>query len=140
MNRSIDAFLQDNPTIAAHCEFLGEVKDVQALYRSSDALILPSLFEGLPNVVCEAMMAGCPVIASDVCDHPMLLGHGRRGLLCNPESPASIADAIQLFSAMSQSDRAGMAARAKEFAITHLGLETMIDSYEKLLLPKQHGH
>jgi glycosyltransferase involved in cell wall biosynthesis len=128
------SFLEQNPAIKARVQWLGEVKDVQALYASSDLLVLPSLYEGLPNVICEAMLAGCPVLASNVCDHPRLLGdHGERGLLCDPYSPASIASAIQQFQSMSTTERAGVARRAREFAQTNLGIEQMLDSYEQLL-------
>jgi glycosyltransferase involved in cell wall biosynthesis len=130
---AIEALLSEYPHLAQHCQFLGEVNDPTPLYRSSDVLILPSLYEGLPNVVCEAMLAGCPVIASNVCDHPILLGNQERGLLCDPESPASIADAIQRFKLMTRDDRATLASRAHDFAITHLSVNRMIDRYEELL-------
>jgi glycosyltransferase involved in cell wall biosynthesis len=130
---SIEDLLSESPHLAQQCQFLGEVKDPKTLYRSSDVLILPSLYEGLPNVVCEAMLAGCPVIASDVCDHPILLGNEQRGLLCNPESADSIADAIHRFKCLSMAERSAMALRAYEFAAKHLGLENMVDRYEVLL-------
>jgi glycosyltransferase involved in cell wall biosynthesis len=132
ISQSIDELLRRNPELAAECEFLSEVADPQPLYRSSDALILPSLYEGLPNVVCEAMLAGCPVIASNVCDHPSLLGDGERGLLCDPHSSESIAEAIQRFRTMSPAERAEVATRARQFAETHLGLDAMVERYERL--------
>ena len=130
---AIQVLLSESHHLAQQCEFLGEVRDPTPLYQSSDVLILPSLYEGLPNVVCEAMLAGCPVIASNVCDHPRLLGDEDRGLLCNPESPESIADAIQRFKLMSCKERSAMATRAYDFAITQLRIEAMVDRYEKLL-------
>ena len=134
MSRSIDDTLRNDASLGSEVVFLGEVSDPGELYRSSDALILPSLHEGLPNVVCEAMLAGCPVIASDVCDHPLLLGHGERGLLCDPWSPESIADAIERFRGMSQGERAKMAERASRFACANLGVDKMVQQYEELLL------
>jgi glycosyltransferase involved in cell wall biosynthesis len=133
ISQSIDDLLRRNPELAAECKFLGEVADPQPLYRSSDALVLPSLYEGLPNVVCEAMLAGCPVIASNVCDHPRLLGDGERGVLCDPHSPESIAEAIERFRTMSPAERAEMATRARQFAETHLGMDAMVERYEQLL-------
>ena len=130
---AIQTLLSQSPNLATQCQFLGEVRDPTPLYRSSDVLILPSLYEGLPNVVCEAMLAGCPVIASNVCDHPILLGNEKRGLLCDPQSPASIALAIQRFKLMTREERATLAQRAYEFAITHLSVKRMVDRYEKLL-------
>jgi glycosyltransferase involved in cell wall biosynthesis len=133
MRQDMDALVRDNPVLATRCSFIGEVKDVHTLYDSSDALVLPSLYEGLPNVMCEAMIAGCPVIASDVCDHALLLGRGERGLLCDPTSPESIADALERFRTMSQEQRAAMAMRARRFAEQHLALPQMVGAYERLL-------
>lgn len=45
--------------------FLGDRKDVPDLYQAMDALVLPSLFEGLPMVGVEAQCAGLPMICSD---------------------------------------------------------------------------
>jgi glycosyltransferase involved in cell wall biosynthesis len=128
-------FLNRNPAIGDRVLWLGEVNDVHALYASSDLLVLPSLYEGLPNAVCEAMLAGCPVLASHTCDHPRLLGeHGERGLLCDPYSVESIADAIQHFQSMSLTERDGIALRARQFAEAHLSIDRMVDAYEKLLI------
>jgi glycosyltransferase involved in cell wall biosynthesis len=128
-------YVRSSPAIATRVRWLGEVRDVQALYQSADVLLLPSLYEGLPNAVCEAMLAGCPVIASHVCDHPRLLGtDGDRGLLCDPRSVDSIAGAIQRFQAMSGPERLHMISRARAFAERRLGVDRMVAAYERLLL------
>jgi len=46
-----------------------------------DAFVHPSFYEGMPNVVCEALAAGLPVLVSDVCDHPLLVEKGVQGFL-----------------------------------------------------------
>ena len=63
----------DNKNIASSWIWLGEVKDVKKLYQKTDALILVSIYEGgVPSVICEAMIEGCFVIASDICDTELL--------------------------------------------------------------------
>lgn len=51
-----------------HVEFLGHVSydEMPAIYRSADALILPSRAEGLPRTILEAMASGVPVVVSDL--------------------------------------------------------------------------
>jgi glycosyltransferase involved in cell wall biosynthesis len=64
--------------------FLGWVKDMSSLYKTSDILILPAVGEGLPGVVMEAMSYGVPCIASDIPCLPDLIDSGKNGCLCNP--------------------------------------------------------
>lgn len=51
--------------LADYVLFLGDRKDVPALYQAMDVLVLPSLFEGLPMVGVEAQCAGLPMVCSD---------------------------------------------------------------------------
>ena len=62
--------------------------------EESDILVLPSLREGFPNVLLEAMAAGRPVIASAVGAIPDLVIHGRTGLLCEAASSQSLGEQL----------------------------------------------
>ena len=55
-----------------------------AWYRAADALVLPSLREGWPNVVLEALACGTPVLATAVWGTPEILRGCRAGLLVEP--------------------------------------------------------
>ncbi|WNO61686.1 glycosyltransferase [Rheinheimera sp. MMS21-TC3] len=63
----------DNPIIRQHCQFIGEVADVSEVLQDSDCLILPSLSEGFPNVLVEAMLTNKYCIATDVGDVKRIL-------------------------------------------------------------------
>ncbi len=117
-----------------HWEWLGVRRDVPELMREADALIHPSYFEGLPNVICEALATGLPVLAGRVCDHPWLVGEGDRGLLFDPSDPHDIALAIEQFSTLDKAEVRAMGLRAREFAERELSLETLVDQYETLFL------
>jgi glycosyltransferase involved in cell wall biosynthesis len=74
---------------------LGMRADVGALLRSADLFVHPSLDEGLPLAVLEAMFAGRPIVASAVGEVPAVLEEGKAGLLVPPGDPAALADAIR---------------------------------------------
>jgi glycosyltransferase involved in cell wall biosynthesis len=60
----------------------------------ADTLVHPSLTEGMPNVVLEAMAAGRPVVATRVGGVPELVTDGESGLLVPPRDPAALAQAL----------------------------------------------
>lgn len=74
--------------------FLGERDDTARLMQAADFLVLPSMMEGMSNVLMEAMAAGCPVIASDVGGNPELVEDGVTGLLFPDNDHARLAEAI----------------------------------------------
>ena len=74
---------------------LGYRQDVADLLASADLFVLPSLFEGLPVSVLEAMAAGKAVIASAVAGTDEAVIHGETGLLVAPRDPAALATAVR---------------------------------------------
>ena len=81
-------------TIADRIHFAGPRSNVPGLMRSACALVLPSRWEGLPNVVLEAMAAGLPVIATAVEGTGEVVRSGETGWLVPADSVAALADAI----------------------------------------------
>jgi glycosyltransferase involved in cell wall biosynthesis len=73
----------------------GQRNDVPSLMRACSAIVLPSLWEGLPNVVLEAMAAGLPVIATDVDGSRELVVPGTTGWLAEAGSSTSLRAAIE---------------------------------------------
>lgn len=60
-------------------------------------LSIEQLYEGFPNVVCEAMSCGLPVLCSNVCDNPNIVENGVNGYLFDPNNEIDIADTIEKF-------------------------------------------
>jgi glycosyltransferase involved in cell wall biosynthesis len=86
--------LADAVGIADRVRWLGLRHDVPALLAAVDVMVLASRFEGLPNVVIEAMAAGAAVVATDVGGCGELVEPGREGTLVVPERPDAIATAV----------------------------------------------
>jgi glycosyltransferase involved in cell wall biosynthesis len=75
--------------------FLGHRDDVPALMTASDLVVLPSAFEGLPNVVLEAMRFRKPVVATAAPGTTELVVNGVTGLLVPVGNPPLLARALR---------------------------------------------
>jgi glycosyltransferase involved in cell wall biosynthesis len=80
--------------LAAHIRLLGARDDVAALLAVADAFVLPSLAEGIPLALLEAMAAGTPVVATAVAGNLDVVTDDRYGVLVPPENPSALADAV----------------------------------------------
>jgi glycosyltransferase involved in cell wall biosynthesis len=87
--------------IAAHhlennVHLLGTRHDVPALLAAADMFVLPSLWEGLPMALVEAMAAGLPVVATEVSGTRQVMVDGETGLLVPPGEITPLVRAISL--------------------------------------------
>jgi glycosyltransferase involved in cell wall biosynthesis len=80
--------------IQAHVHFLGWREDVPDVIRAADVMVLPSLDEGLPIAILEAMACGRPVVATPVGGVPEAVVDGQTGYLVPPKDPAALAEAV----------------------------------------------
>lgn len=108
-------------------------KTPEVILNGADALILPSLWEGLPNAVCESLSVGCPVLMSDVSDAQYLVQEGATGFLFDPCSPDAMANAIRSFLLLSCEQRQAMRIKARSFAEKTFDPERYVLAYETLL-------
>jgi glycosyltransferase involved in cell wall biosynthesis len=134
MKKQMLEFLEQHPMVAEKFRFVGEVSDIGVLYAAADTLILPSIYEGVPNVICEAMLSGCIVVATRISDNETILGaNEERGFLCDPLSPEDICLAIERRSSMSVKDINQMTQDARRFAEEHFLVPKMIDGYRQVI-------
>jgi glycosyltransferase involved in cell wall biosynthesis len=81
--------------IEDNVHFLGNRGDVPAILAASDIFVLPSLWEGLPMALIEAMASGLPVIATQVSGSQQVVEQGRSGILVPPGDVAALRQAIE---------------------------------------------
>ena len=84
--------------LSRHVEFTGYVPfgpQLESQYRSSDIFVLPSLSEGFPRVIVEALAFGLPVVTTTVGGIQHLLRDSYDALLVEPGSPLQLAKAIK---------------------------------------------
>jgi glycosyltransferase involved in cell wall biosynthesis len=122
--------------LGSHVLFMGERKDVPDVLREVDLFVLPSLSEGLSNVLLEAMAAGLPVVATNVGGNPEIVLPNETGLLVQAKNSAELSTAIcQLLKNRDLSRRFGDAGRQR--VTTHFSVQSMVtqtqDLYESLL-------
>jgi len=74
--------------------FAGQLSDVWPFYSAADVFVLPSHSEGSPNVLLEAMVAGIPIVATEVGGVPEMVEHNQSALLVPANDPPALAAAI----------------------------------------------
>ena len=86
--------LAARPALRGRVHWLGARDDIPALLKSADVLVLASLWEGMPNVVLEAMAAGRAVVATAVEGTVELVISGETGWLVPPQDPEALGQAL----------------------------------------------
>lgn len=109
---------------------LGEKGEIPSWLSAFDLYCLPSLWEGLPNALLEAMALGLPVVASRVDGVPEAVTDGKDGLLVPPSKPEALAKALKSL-ADDAEKRAALGAAAKAVVSERFTLRRMIEEYER---------
>ena len=113
--------------LAGRVVFLGETSDTRSVYLGVDGVLLCSRWEGLPNVVLEALAHGTPVIATDVGDTGKLLPGGSWGWLVPPDDARSFADALIELVATPREELVAMGRRGAEFVMENYSTSRLAD-------------
>lgn len=116
--------------IADRIEFHGMQNDTVRFYAQADVFVLPSLREGLPLALVEAMAAGVPVTGSEIEPIRNLLEGGKAGLLFDLHDPKVAAETIRQFLNDPQQQNTTVE-RAKQIARQY-SIEIMTDRYMNL--------
>jgi len=132
----LEQAVQNSPA-GSRIHLLGRREDVPALLKASRLFVLPSIWEGMPNVVLEAAAAGIPIVATDVEGVSEILGERRsdirfeRGWRAEPADVHSLAKALE--DAMSDEQQACRIASVAQAAIrSEFTWDAMVSRYSRL--------
>ena len=123
--------VQEN--IQSVVEFRGYVSydKLPKIYNSAYIFVLPSLSEGLPNVILEAQASGLPVIGTKVGGIPELLSDGR-GILVSPANEQQLFEAMETL-VRNVALREKIVKKAREYVVENHSLEALRQRYLEIL-------
>lgn len=117
--------------VAQKVRFLGLRQDIPRILAVLHAFVLPSLSEGLSLAILEAMVAGKPVIATDVGGNPELVEDSETGYLVPSQNSQALAD--RLISLLMNRDRALQFGKVGQLrAQGQFSLRTMVREYQAI--------
>ena len=99
------------------------VPDIAPYLRRAGVVVLPSLYEGLPNVLLESLASGCAVVASDLPGHREVIRNGENGLLVPPSDVKSLRDGIE----RALADDGSLGENGRRTMLAHFGWDTYIE-------------
>lgn len=111
----------------------GKTDQVARIMNESDAICLPSIFEGFSNTLSEAICCGKIVLASDVSDNSVMVHDGENGFLFNPYDIEDMVNAFEKLIYTSIDDKIKMQRKSRDIAQKLFNKDSFVQSYVKLI-------
>lgn len=124
--------LRDRLGLQQHVTFLGQRDDIKELLEVADLFVFPSLFEGCPNALIEAMAMGKPCVASRIAPIAEVMAEGVTGVLAPPQSSVGLADAIIGLVSSDSATVARMGQRARELSRERFTVRAAVEKLENV--------
>lgn len=123
----------DKFDVGGYIELKEKTSQIRDCYQNADVFCLPSFYEGTPNVICEALSCGLPVLCSNVCDNSHYVREGENGFLFDPCDIEQIVKAFDKFFALKDEDYASFCDCSRTIAEEKLSGERFVNDYIKLI-------
>jgi glycosyltransferase involved in cell wall biosynthesis len=133
---AISRFALESPEDAERILVTGHTEDPDEVardLRQCDVVLQPSVWDGLPNAVLEAMACARPVVASDAGGIPEAVEHGKSGLLLPKAGLHRLGETVLEVLSMPEADREAMGAAARQAVIDGFGPERERRSVAEIL-------
>lgn len=117
--------------LGASVVFTGWRNDVGELLLAFDVWVMSSLWEAMPLALIEAMAAARPIVATDVGDNALIVGHGEVATLVPPGDPAALADGLVALLRDPEAARR-LGAQARDRYTARFTIARMVEGYERL--------
>ena len=111
--------------------FLGYRTDIPEILKAYDVFVFPSIAEGLPGALLEAMATGIPVIASRVGGVPEILNNPELGMMISPSSLDELTTAMEQLCNMDEVERNGIGDLLRESVLDEFTKERMTSAISK---------
>jgi glycosyltransferase involved in cell wall biosynthesis len=112
---------------------LSEAEKVAAYLRLCDVYLQPSLWEGMPNALLEAMACGCCCIATDAGGMPEIISHGENGFLLSRSQLHKLGEAVLECLAMSLEERNRVKETARDRILTNHSITQEKQQLQKVI-------
>jgi glycosyltransferase involved in cell wall biosynthesis len=120
--------------------YLEPVKDMTSLYHAADAVLMPSLYEGMSNAVLEAHACGLPAVVSHAANRDSIVIDGSTGFEVPTANRHALAEAIDKMIKLSPLERRAMGARGRSHVATQFHpdriLGELVSLYDTVLAEK----
>ena len=119
--------------IMGRVTFTGHRSDIKDIYSLSDVIVLPSLYEGFPNALIEAMSCEALVVASAVADNQVIIDDGIDGYLFRRGDDGELAEKLGIALDLTSIERSQIGVRARDKVARLCALETFDKRYRAVI-------
>jgi len=111
---------------------IGQIPEAHKFMKAFDIFVLPSVKEGFPWVILEAMAAKLPIVATSVGAMPEIIESGKNGILVEPKDPQQLAETMK-YLIENERVRQELGIQAHQTVLFKFSIEKMMNQTEKLL-------